>query len=137
MRLIISEVDPQAYGVIQDVAIKFGFPAVLVLLMLGGFFYVVWKFGGRITDSVIKTMDKISESNGKNSEATEKIAQLIEVMTEQNHIIDNRLSNLEHLNKKQISLMRKSIISLKDLIPQDKSHIKDLLNEILREIEEK
>lgn len=134
---LISALDPAAYTAIQDVALKFGFPAILVLLILGAVFYALWQIGGKILEVTIKTMDKISLSNEKNAEATEKIAQLIDVMTDQNTIIDKRLSSIESASKKQLMVLRKSIIALKELIPKEKAHIKDLLDEILREVNDK
>jgi uncharacterized protein HemX len=126
----------EAYGALQNLAIQFGFPAVLLILTLGAVGYALWSIGGKIMNVTIETMGKISLSNEKNADATEKIAQLIDVMTKQNDIIDKRLSNIESLTKRQIHFVRKCVLALKELVPKEKQHIKDSLNEILAEIKE-
>lgn len=145
MQLILAQVQvqPEAYTLVQNIADKFGFPALLVLILMAAGFFIIYKFGGRVTDFIIEILKKIHESNNKNAEAIEKILELVEVFIKQSEITDKRIENIEkklnsidYNNKRQTNLIRKVIIALKDLVAKDKQHIKDLLNEALNDVKD-
>jgi hypothetical protein len=117
-----------------DIISTQGLFALLFILMIGGIAFAAWKYGGKITDSVVDTMVKISSTNAKFAECSENTANLIEVLVSQ---ISGTVDELTYLRKhaqklEQVLIEVAKIASL--LSPSDNPEIKIRLENIEKEI---
>lgn len=113
---------------------EYGIFAVLFLILFAFLGFLIWRFGLKLTDKTIETMETISSSNIKFAESSENLNELVSNLVEQNNNVGEYLRNINYEISKSKYISIELIEALK-LINNDNPEIKIRLENAIKEIE--
>lgn len=125
---------------IVEKVFQYGFPGVLLIILLGAVGFFIWKIAIKLSDQTIKTLSSISETNSKFADSSSKIAELIKILADQTEANLDQLkfikNNLNKQNYAAIELMNiiKTIPKLIDK-EKDSSEIILRIDNVIKELQ--
>lgn len=114
---------------------QYGVFGALFILLLVAVLYFIWQVGLKISDHVIKTLNSISETNGKFADSSTKMADLVEVLVKQTESTLQQLKFIKtHLYKQNAAAVE--VLNIIKLIPQENNpEINVRLDNVAKELQ--
>ncbi|MEZ6099360.1 MAG: hypothetical protein R3E01_36670 [Pirellulaceae bacterium] len=117
-------------------AAEFGLVGFLLVIVITGVGFALWKLGSRLVDATIQSMQRQNAAIERTSVAIEKISTMTAVIASQSEVVDANLKKIAAETHKATTAMRIMIEAMKEIAPLDRHRIREYLENARREIDE-
>lgn len=129
-----------AIPIFVEKVFQYGLFGVLFVGLLIAVGFIVYKIGLKVSEHTIKTLTSISETNLKYAESSEKIADLIQILSEQTESTLEQLKFIKnHLNKQDIAAIE--LMNIVKMLPKfldkekDSTEISIRIETVIKELQ--
>ncbi|MCA9184659.1 MAG: hypothetical protein R3E01_11610 [Pirellulaceae bacterium] len=116
-------------------AAEFGLVGFLLVIVITGVGFALWKLGSRLVDATIQSMQRQNAAIERTSVAIEKISTMTAVIASQSEAVDGTLNKIASSTTRNARVMRIMLSALREITPQEKTRLQELIDEARRELD--